>query len=746
MAKNDFTAQAGISLEQWKKDIANMDSSMAKIDARSASLEKSLNKVGGGLKIGAAVVAAASFAKNLALVGRAGGEASEALESINKDGLDGSLTKSQKLKGAFLDISGAISSIPIVGKVWDFLTAPITATARFKKGIIEVEKVLGQEAVSTDAIIGKTSMLNAERTKLLKTTTFLTSSTLSKNRTLAAIESELVTLTEKHAEASERQATAQSSTLSGSERDSKLAAIEQERQEAIAKATEAVKDAKFGGTTQQGQAMVDKATEDANALAEAKITDAEIAAQLSYAEASTQIAISKTRMDGLDGAVSAARELLSLAENEQNVVQEQSVEVRNAARVKTADAKASLALAERQRDLAMIEITLNKDLIAARKIGISEEAKSADAKIKAAQKTQEKYGAGSIAGQQAKQQEEAAIIEKRNAENKYRLEQGNLDITEQIAKIRDDGTAKQTAETDARIALLTKEKNNVNVVGDAKRKIIVELAQLEEQKWNNQLANINKAHAIAQANIKAGQGIGARAGREVNIKELMAESKKFEDMKKAGAPEAELAAQRAIVNQKARGVEQDRHGVNLALEAMDIQLRTSAIKMTASERVAKLAENEANYQQRITEALRNQDSAMANRLSKEKARNALQIEADELLKSPKQKADEAKEQRKKNKALDIATAQKKARDEAAAREKAKFMADNALRVAHGFAPLPMPDHFGPVRAGDALGAATRKKIDDAVNRDAIPIKPGEKKADVAEMKVVNLIVKALKSD
>jgi hypothetical protein len=58
----------------------------------------------------------------------------------------------------------------------------------------------------------------------------------------------------------------------------------------------------------------------------------------------------------------------------------------------------------------------------------------------------------------------------------------------------------------------------------------------------------------------------------------------------------------------------------------------------------------------------------------------------------------------------------------------------------------MPDHFGPVRAGDALGAATRKKIDDAVNRDAIPIKPGEKKADVAEMKVVNLIVKALKSD
>lgn len=746
MAKNDFTAQAGISLEQWEKDISKMDASMSKIAAGGANLESKLGKVGSALKIGAVVVAAASFAKNLALVGRAGGEASEALESINKDGLDGSLTKSQKLKGAFLDISGAISSIPIVGQVWDFLTAPITATARFKKGIIEVEKVLGQEAVSTDDIIGKTSALNEMRTKLLKTTTSLSSSTLSKNRTLATIESELVSLTEKHAAASERQADAQSSTLSGSERDSKLASIEQERQQAIAKATEAVKDQKFGGTTQQGQAMVDKATEDANALAEAKIKDAEIASQISYAEVSTQIAISKTRMDGLEGAVSAARELLSLSENVQKVVQEQGLEVRNAAKAKTADAKASLSLAERQRDLAMIEITLNKELIAARKIGISEEAKSADAKIKAAQATQKKYGAGSIAGQQAKQQEEAAILEKRNAENKYRLEQGNLEITEQIAKIRDDATAKQTAETDARIALLTKEKNNVNVVGDAKRKIIVELAQLEEQKWNNLLANINKAHAIAQANIKAGQGIGARAGRQVNLKILADEEKKLEDLKKAGAPEAELAAQRAIVNQKQRGVEQDRHGVDLAIEAMDIQIRTAGIKMTASERVARLAENEANYQQKIAQALRDQDGAMANRLSKEKAMKALQIEADELLKSPKQKRDEAKEQRKKNQALATAAARKKARDEAAAREKAKFMADNALRVAHGFAPLPMPDHFGPVRAGDALGEDARQKILDAANREAIPIKPGEKKADVAEMKVVNLIVKALKSD
>jgi HD superfamily phosphohydrolase len=200
------------------------------------------------------------------------------------------------------------------------------------------------------------------------------------------------------------------------------------------------------------------------------------------------------------------------------------------------------------------------------------------------------------------------------------------------------------------------------------------------------------------------------------------------------------------VNQKQRGVEQERHGVNLALEAMDIQLRTAGIKMTASDRVAKLAENEANYQQKIAQALRDQDSAMANRLSKEKAMKALQIEADELLKTPKQKADEAKEQRKKNKALDIAIARKKVRDESAAREKAKFIADNAMRVAHGFAPLPMPAHFGPVRAGDALGEATRKKLEDAANREAIPIKPGEKKADVMEMKVVNLIVKALKSD
>jgi len=44
MAKNDFTAQAGISLEQWKKDIATMTSSMIAVQKQGAELNQEMQK------------------------------------------------------------------------------------------------------------------------------------------------------------------------------------------------------------------------------------------------------------------------------------------------------------------------------------------------------------------------------------------------------------------------------------------------------------------------------------------------------------------------------------------------------------------------------------------------------------------------------------------------------------------------------------------------------------------------------
>ena len=173
-------------------------------------------------------------------------------------------------------------------------------------------------------------------------------------------------------------------------------------------------------------------------------------------------------------------------------------------------------------------------------------------------------------------------------------------------------------------------------------------------------------------------------------------------------------------------------------------INLTEVQMTGAARVAAIEQNRVQFANQIAKALHEGDEALAKQLGKQQAINELQIEANELLKSPKQKADEAKEQRKKNKALDTAEAQKKARDESAAKEKAKFMADNALRVAHGLAPLPMPDHFGPVRAGDALGKATRKKIDDAANRNA-PANVNAAQNQANEFIAKTLIVTAVKS-
>ena len=44
MAKNDFTAQAGISLEQWKKDIASMNASLITVGKQVGELNQEMNR------------------------------------------------------------------------------------------------------------------------------------------------------------------------------------------------------------------------------------------------------------------------------------------------------------------------------------------------------------------------------------------------------------------------------------------------------------------------------------------------------------------------------------------------------------------------------------------------------------------------------------------------------------------------------------------------------------------------------
>ncbi len=742
--KSDITASAGLDLADFEKGINRMATATENLAARAKAAQDKIDNLGNSAKLGVGIAAAASFAKNLALVGRAGGEASSALEDLNTSGLSsGTLTRAEKIKGAFLDISGAISSIPILGKAWDFLSAPITATARFRKEIMGVDILLAKEAVSTDAITAKTVALQAERSKLAKTWTFWQDSTVKKNGALTNIETELVTLQQKHAAAAERQSLAQSATLSGSEKASKLAAIEQERQEAIAKATAAVKDAKFGGTTEQGASIVAKETEQANKLADARKLDAEIASENASDEAQAQIEISKTRMDGLDGAVVAAGKLRDLAYDEQQRAKEQSDEQYKTARAKYQDAAAGLAMAERAKDLAVIENALNKDLISARKQGVALEVKSADAQIKAAQSTQKKYGKDSIAGIQAKQQEESATVAKRDSENKYRLEQANLDIAEKVAAVREDSTVKEMAENKAREAMLNKELSNANVVGDARRKIQVELGQLQEKQWQTNLASIQRLGGIMESKIAAGQGIGAGEALRVAQANLEVGKMKLVSMRAGKAPAAEIAAQEAKIRQGALGVEQQQHQRALATEAAQIENQANIAKLTNTERVGALVANELKNKQAIAAALRDGNLALANELKTQTALNALQIKAADFLKTPKEKADELREKQKQQgamRAVEKRDAQAEAFDAAEAK---KLESDNAMRAAMGLPPLA--PNKGRSRSGDTGSAATRKAIKDAADRAKLPANAAANQQALQQMIVTNLVVTQLKT-
>ena len=317
------------------------------------------------------------------------------------------------------------------------------------------------------------------------------------------------------------------------------------------------------------------------------------------------------------------------------------------------------------------------------------------------------------------------------------------DLARSTAKLRLDGAEGQVqGAREALDAAKTQEDVAKGVTAEtaraAKTKTALAYAELDVQERNMRLSQIQTAQS--EDDVEARKELYTLELNSAKNAQKAAADKR--DLFKVGS----IAFRQAQVEVDLAKRREEMAIFALASSKMELAnaINLTEVQMTGAARVAAIEQNRVQFANQIAKALHEGDEALAKQLGKQQAINELQIEANELLKSPKQKADEAKEQRKKNKALDTAEAQKKARDESAAKEKAKFMADNALRVAHGLAPLPMPDHFGPVRAGDALGKATRKKIDDAANRNA-PANVNAAQNQANEFIAKTLIVTAVKS-
>jgi hypothetical protein len=317
------------------------------------------------------------------------------------------------------------------------------------------------------------------------------------------------------------------------------------------------------------------------------------------------------------------------------------------------------------------------------------------------------------------------------------------DLARSTAKLRLDGVEGQVQ--GAREALDTAKKQEDVAKGvtaetarAAKTKTALAYAELDVQERNMRLSQIQTTQSEDDA----------EARKELYTLELNS----AKNAQKAAADKRDLFKVGSIAFRQAQ-VEVDlakrREEVALfalANSKMEIAnaINLTEVQMSGTARVAAIEQNRVQFANQIAKALHDGDKALANQLGKQQAINDLQVEANELLKSPAQKAKEAKEQRKNEAALRVAAAQDKARGEGAARDKQKFMADNAMRVAHGLAPLPLPEQFGPVRAGDRGSRATRKAIEDAAARNA-PKNVGAAQNQINEFVAKTLIVTAVKS-
>ena len=111
MAKNDFTAQAGISLEQWEKDIATMTASLDKVSKSSEKTSGILKRIASTAVVGGAIKMFTEFAGALLQIGRKAGQVDDeftALYGNIRNAGDAGLSGANKLYAAFLQIPKAV--------------------------------------------------------------------------------------------------------------------------------------------------------------------------------------------------------------------------------------------------------------------------------------------------------------------------------------------------------------------------------------------------------------------------------------------------------------------------------------------------------------------------------------------------------------------------------------------------------------------------------------------------------------
>jgi hypothetical protein len=679
MAKNDFTAQAGISLEQWKKDIANMDASMLKMEARSQSLEKNLEKVGSALKQGAAAAALVTLGNALANGAQGATAMTAAMQKLDTTGYGATAESAEKfgnsatqgMREALGAVGSIISKVPVLGQVWDLATAHWTNTANFEVAVRDTQKLINMSATGVEGLSAKYMQLTERRKAVYDSNVFAVKGGSDlKDQELWKIDQERARVASQISAAVKDNLIASNSLLSGSEKATKIKQAELATAKEIADLENAGKDA-AGNTSNDMANAIALQKKGARLKLEAQKQGIEAEEEIAKIEDQKNRDSIKNRAGG--SKADEAEIAYKAAIKEHEIAKKLTVEAERAAKTKKQAAAATAFEARAEFDMSNLDHGLARDTAKLRLDGVEGQVEGAMLAVTSA-KEQEVIAQTLTA--------EAA----RAAKTKRELAYAELSVQQRNLTLSQIQTTQSEDDAEARKEIYTLELNSAK--------------------------NAQKAAADKRDLFKVGTIAFRQAQVEVDL-----------------AKRREEVALFALANSKMEIA----NAINL-----------TEVQMTGTARVAAIEQNRVQFANQIAKALHEGDNELANQLGKQQAINDLQVEANELLKSPAQKAKEAKEQRKNEAALRVAAAQDKARGEGAARDKEKFMADNAMRVAHGLAPLPMPEHFGPVRAGDRGSRATRKAIEDAAARNA-PKNVGAAQNQINEFVAKTLIVTAVKS-
>jgi len=701
MGKNDFTATAGISLEQWQKDIANMDASMLKMEARSQSLEKSLEKVGSALKQGAAAAALVTLGNALANGAQGATAMTAAMQKLDTTGYGATAESAEKfgnsatqgMREALGAVGSIISKVPVLGQVWDLATAHWTNTSNFEVGVRDTEKLINLSATGVEGLSAKYMQLTERRKAVYDSNVFAVKGGSDlKDQELWKIDQERARVAYQISAAVKDNLIASNSLLSGSEKATKIKQAELATAKEIADIENAGKDA--AGNTSNDMA---------NTIAlQKKGAKLKLEAQKQGINAEEEIAKieDQKNRDSLTNRAGGSKAdeaeiAYKAAIKEHEIAKKLTVEAERAAKTKKQAAAATAFEARAEFDMANLDHGLARDTAKLRLDGVEGQVEGAMLAVTSA-KEQEVIAQTLTA--------EAA----RAAKTKRELAYAELSVQQRNLTLSQIQTTQSEADADARKEIYTLELNSAK--------------------------NAQKAAAAERDLHKAGSEAFRKGQVAVDL-----------------AKRREEVALFALANQKMEIA----NAINL-----------TEIQMSGTARVAAIEQNRVQFANQIAKALHEGDNALANQLGKQQAMNDLQAEANELLKTPAQKAKEAKEQRKNEAALRVAAARDKQRGEAMDAEDAKLAKDNLMADRRGMRnqkmfkgaeadaenarraadELPLVEiiNRGGTRNGTRGSEATRKAIKDAAERNA-PKNVGAAKNQANEFIAKTLIVTAVKS-